>query len=167
MAQLTVRSRPAYLKVHRPDTSKEWSLATFLHIFGSSPLRLALPPLQYHGDRTVSDRPSPRRQHSGRRRHRRHGAGHAVPAGAVLGTAFSRPGRASMRSPGSTRRPAFCAALRFQGSAHVAIHRLGSGSPVSVRPPAIPPAGMAGVSRSRRPAHRAPPVGAARLKTNT
>ena len=80
---------------------------------------------------------------------------------------FPEPDRTSMRHPGGAHRRTIGAALRCQGPAHVAVHRLGGRPPVSVRPPATPPAGMASVSRSRRATRRAASRGTARLRRNT
>ena len=51
--------------------------------------------------------------------------------------------------------------------AHVAVHRLDRRPPVPVCRSAIPPVGLAGVSRSGRALCRAPPGGAARLRPHT
>ena len=60
-----------------------------------------------------------------------------------------------------------CSGLHPPRLAHAPVHRLDRRPPVPVCRPAMPPVGLAGVSRSSRAGGRAPPLGAAHLRPHT
>jgi len=86
----------------------------------------------------------------------------ALPARPVLDSTLSTAGRCPVRRAGGVDPATARGELYSARSGDVAVRRLGRCPPLPVLRSAVPPVGLAGVSRSRRALRRAPPGGAAR-----
>ena len=167
MARLTLRIREIIRRYTGRIPAKNRHPVSFLHIFESSPLCLALSPLQYLGHRAVShcppaDWPFAESGCRGCRVGR-----DAAPARPVLDSPLPKTSRAPVRSARRGGRSPGCSHLRHQGLAHVASYRLDGCPPLPVCRSADSLTGLAGVSRSRRSGGRAPAAGPGRLRVPT
>ena len=88
------------------------------------------------------------------RRRRGRAAVHALPARPVLDSPLPTAGRSAVRRAGRVDAAHCRARLRPPRPGHAGIHRLDRRSPLPVRRRALPPAGLAARSGSRRPPRR-------------
>src|SRR6516162_7135453 len=130
-------------------------------------VRPAVPAFQRYGDRTVFDGPPAGWPHLGRSRGVGRTTEYALPARPVLDTPVPEAGGAALCGAGGVDRTGCGLELRRACLAHAAIDRLDGGPPLPVCRSAIPPVGLASVSRSPRAGNRAPAGGAARLRPHT
>src|SRR5580693_1638737 len=123
------------------------------HCLPTARFCIALLALQPVSDRAVSDR-TPAANTNVESRHSSRAASDALPARPVLDSPLPRASRNAVRRAGSVDQTRSRSQLRPPRLDHAPIRRLDRYSPLPVRRRALPPAGLAPRSGSRRPPRR-------------